>query len=326
MNLSRCIFTIFFCLVSLSAHSKCTGRFVNPITDICWSCLFPITIGGFRVSPEGEDTDNTKNIVCMCGRPIPRVGIPISFWEPAKMIDVTRTPYCFVNLGGFKLMNRGIKGHGDVANGRQSRMRESFYHTHVYDYFPLFWLEIIVDFLCMDKGGINIPYISEIDPYWNDDEDAFIFNAEAVLFANPIAQSACAADCAKATNGFPFDFMFWCGGCQGSMYPFVGSVSYHVGGVQASLLITQRTIARLHRLSALPGTAGDKALCGHYYAPIIPKTQYKTQMLYPVPSTQSKQCYPLGRSEVLWASGKEFPYEGEDFGYLIWRKRTCCLL
>jgi conjugal transfer pilus assembly protein TraU len=28
-----------------SAHrapGRCTGRFVNPITDICWSCLFPI--------------------------------------------------------------------------------------------------------------------------------------------------------------------------------------------------------------------------------------------------------------------------------------------
>jgi conjugal transfer pilus assembly protein TraU len=29
---------------------------------------------------------------------------------------------------------------------------------------------------------------------------------------------------------------------------------------------------------------------------------------------------------VLWGSGKEFPYQGEDFGYLVWRKRSCCLL
>ena len=32
-------------------QSKCVGKFANPITDICWSCLFPITIGGLRVSP-----------------------------------------------------------------------------------------------------------------------------------------------------------------------------------------------------------------------------------------------------------------------------------
>ena len=30
---------------------KCTGSFVNPITDICWSCLFPISIGGLDIWP-----------------------------------------------------------------------------------------------------------------------------------------------------------------------------------------------------------------------------------------------------------------------------------
>ena len=30
---------------------KCTGSFVNPITDICWSCLFPISIGRLESPP-----------------------------------------------------------------------------------------------------------------------------------------------------------------------------------------------------------------------------------------------------------------------------------
>ena len=28
----------------------------------------------------------------------------------------------------------------------------------------------------------------------------------------------------------------------------------------------------------------------------------------------------------LWSSLKEFPVKGEDFGYLVWRKRACCAL
>ncbi|RTK94888.1 MAG: hypothetical protein EKK64_07580, partial [Neisseriaceae bacterium] len=35
-------------LLSMSlanAAPTCTGRFVNPITDICWSCIFPLFIG-----------------------------------------------------------------------------------------------------------------------------------------------------------------------------------------------------------------------------------------------------------------------------------------
>ena len=27
------------------AGPTCHGRFMNPITDICWSCVFPLTIG-----------------------------------------------------------------------------------------------------------------------------------------------------------------------------------------------------------------------------------------------------------------------------------------
>jgi conjugal transfer pilus assembly protein TraU len=50
-------------------------------------------------------------------------------------------------------------------------------------------------------------------------------------------------------------------------------------------------------------------------------------MLYPVPQTSKiagKCCQPLGRSTILWGAGKEFPFEGEDFSYQIFRKRNCC--
>ena len=139
-----------------------------------------------------------------------------------------------------------------------------------------------------------------------------------------MAQAACAADCLAASVGFSQDLLFWCGGCQGSLYPFTGTISAHVGGVQASLLATERMIAKLHREGLLWGYVGEQGFCDKYPMPIIKKTQYKTQMVYPIPSTV-KGCHPLGRSEALWAMGKEYPYQGEDFDYLIWRKRSCCL-
>ena len=321
---------ILLLCVTHGAFASCVGRFVNPLTDICWSCLFPITIGGLRVSASGEDTSNPKTLICTCTRPVPRVGIPISFWEPVRMVDVTRTPYCLINMGGISLQYRGMQGRGAVDNahttGQASRLRSSFYHVHWYIYPVIYWLELLMDFVCLEKGDLDIAYITELDPLWNDDETAFILNPEAVLFANPLAQAACAADCLAASSGFSHDALFWCGGCQGSLYPFTGSVSAHVGGVQASLLMVQRMTAKLHREGLLWGTIGKQAWCDRYPMPIITKTQYKTQMLYPIPSTGSGQCHPLGRSEGIWASGKEFPYQGEDFGYLIWRKRACCLL
>lgn len=318
-------------LVSLlllsEVQSKCAGKFVNPISDICWSCLFPITIGGLPIVSGAEDTDNPNMPICLCGRPVPRAGLPISFWEPVRLIDVTRSKFCLVNMGGIQLGGDSVRGHGNVSSGTTTgNIKNSFYHVHYYVYPVLFWLELLTDFVCMDKGQLDIAYITEFDPLWNDDETAFVLNPEAVLFGNPIAQAACTADALSSTAGFPLDSMFWCAGCQGGIYPFTGHVPYHVGGVQASLLITTKMLAKMHREGLADGTSGKAALCGKYIMPIIVKSQYKQQMTYHVSTVGNGGCKPLGRTSVHWEGGKEKPYTGEDFGYLIWRKRNCCLL
>ena len=77
----------------------CSGRFVNPIADVCWECLFPISIGPIRIgSASGApDTPNPSSPICFCGSPIPRIGLSLGVWEPARLVDVTRTPWCFPN-------------------------------------------------------------------------------------------------------------------------------------------------------------------------------------------------------------------------------------
>lgn len=308
----------------IPVSAQCVGKFINPITDICWKCIFPITIAGLTVA-SGEDTANARTSVCYCKDP-PRVGIPISFWEPVRLVDVTRTPYCMVNLGGIRMgPSRGVQGRGTVGHTVKGHMKHSFYQVHWYVYPLIYWLELLTDFVCLEKAQFDVAYLTELDPLWNDDETNAIINPEAALFGNPVAQAACAADCLAASTGFSNDMLFWCAGCQGSIYPFTGSVATHSGGVQASLLLTQRFIAKLHREGLLWGYVGVQGLCDKYPMPIIRKTQYKTQMTYPLPSTV-KGCHPLGRSDLLWASGRNYPYKGEDFGYLIWRKRSCCFL
>jgi conjugal transfer pilus assembly protein TraU len=121
--------------------------------------------------------------------------------------------------------------------------------------------------------------------------------------------------------------LFWCAGCQGSIYPMTGHVTTHIGGVQASVLLTQRMTAKMHRQLTTFATAGSRGLCGAYPLPIFDKTHYKLQMTYPVPATEKVDgqcCQPYGRTTMLWGSGKSFPVSGEDFSYQIFRKRNCC--
>ena len=42
----------------------CTGHFVNPITDICWECLFPISLGAIPVWPSGKPDPKNPAFVC----------------------------------------------------------------------------------------------------------------------------------------------------------------------------------------------------------------------------------------------------------------------
>ena len=99
------------------------------------------------------------------------------------------------------------------------------------------------------------------------------------------------------------------------------------GGVQASLLAAQRLVYRLHRAGIAWGTSGSAALCGRYPMPVMKKSQYRWQMTQPVPATTPRTgCNPTGRSSVLWETLRELPVSGESFGYLLWRKRSCCLL
>ena len=190
---------------------------------------------------------------------------------------------------------------------RQSQYYSSW-HVHWYAYPLIYWMEIVADFLCLESGSIDILYITEIDPLWQDSELTAIINPEAVLFANPLALAACAADCVAATAKLPTDELFWCAGCQGTMYPLNGNVSATIGHVQASRLALARFSYKLHRELVAWGTMGSKGLCGKYLMPVMRKQQYRFQATNPNPQTKGRYaCAPIGASTTFMSAGQVPP-------------------
>lgn len=317
-------------------YSACTGRIFNPITDVCWTCIFPISIGNIPVVTGGvPDAINSSTIPCICEGKIlglPQVGIPIGFWEGIEIYDMSKDPFCFVSLGGMKIEASIFTGRGSESINERSG-RYSNWHLHKYS-MPIFkLLSIVFDTLCLELSNFLSPfdvgYMTEVDPMWMDDELTFILNPEAVIFNNIVAQSACVADCVSATAHLPLDSLFWCGGCQGSMYPMTGNIPGDYGAIQSTLMTMQRFIYKMHRELQMWDTSGAEALCQPIPMPIIKKSQYRTQLTYPVPMNTGgliNGCQPMGRSNVLYDFGKEIPVVGENFGYLLWRKRNCCAL
>jgi len=315
------------------AYAKCTGRFVNPISDVCWDCIFPISIGAIESPPSTTfrpDTENFPSPVCICPNSklggIPTPGLAVGLWEPVRMVDVTKRPFCMSSIGGIEL-NPGIDiGAGAAPYENEGEGRIGNWHVHWYMNPLTTILGLFVDGLCdgSSAGNFDLAYMTEFDPLWNSDPLAFILNPEALLFGNILAQAACAADCIASTVWKPFDPLFWCAGCQGTMYPFTANISEHLSSIQSSTLSVEKFTFKLHRQMMLPITSGPEAICNPIPAPIIKKSQYRIQTTIPIPGVGPYGCTPYGRSTILHDSMKEIPIAGEDFGYFVWRKRNCC--
>lgn len=323
--IKRFVFAISLFISVSSYASQCDGHFVNPITDVCWSCMLPISIGSTDVVPgQRPDPDKGKNVSLFCSclsTGSAKFGLRIGYWEPFSLVDVTRKPYCMVNLGiKMDISSLGLGGtqiSSEEGNG-------AFYYVHWYKYPLMAWLNIISANQCMEGGSFDVGYLSELDPTWSDDELAFVFNPEASLFAHPIPQASCAADATKSMIGLPLDSLFWCQGAQGSTYPLTGHVTNEVSPVSSSLLLVERADFKLHRMGLIweSSTGKEFDICEPQPSAILPKSRYRYQMTNTI--ADAKSCHPFGQSTMSWETGHTLPNSSNSFGYLVWRKRNCC--
>jgi len=309
---------------SEAQSGPCHGHFPDLIGDICWICAFPIAIGPAVASLGQSDNGPAAPLLCTCPAPPPlfiREGVGISYWEPARLSEVVRTPWCSPTLGS-QLANTLAPGGTNVGKSGQTG-KNGFYQVHYFSFPVLSWIGAAFSAVaCANDTSFDLLYVSELDPLWSDDALSFLINPEAILFESAPAQAACIADAIAATADWGIDEMFWCSGSQGSVYPFDGTVAEHVGGVDSSMLLTHRMLFKLHRELIAQDTSTTAAMCESQPQPILRKNQYKLAMVYPVPKTDAPT--PIGRSTATFVSGREYPYEGEDFSQMIWRKRLCC--
>ena len=67
--------------------------------------MLPIRVAGIPIVPSGNPDDSVDSSleanspICACVDPFPRVGIPLSYFEPFAIIEVTNIPNCSPTLG-----------------------------------------------------------------------------------------------------------------------------------------------------------------------------------------------------------------------------------
>lgn len=313
--------SIIIIVLSINAYSICSPKgalTVDLIAKIDWTATLPLRFAGATILP-GRMADVSGSLnspVCKCLDPFPRIGVPVAFYEPSRIIEVVKDAYCFPTIG----TGSSVPFGGGTAGDAQDRSK-TFYQAH-YMIFPVYsLLEIITDLGCLESGGVDYAYITEVDPFWNSDELTIFLNPEALLFGNPIANLACIADSVASTVFNPIDPLFWCKGAWGNAYPLTGWTNSK-NMVEDSASVAASIIYKLHRELILWGSWGQAGLCGHFPMPIWRKSAYRLQIATPVPFFATT----IGTSGLLWNQAKNPPFIGDNFGYILFKKRDCCAL
>ena len=328
-------------LTFLPAKADCnpnSAQTASTIKDICWECLFPLYIAGQYIykgnMPDVRGRALGASLICRCDLPPPiflRIGFPIGYFEASRMIDVVKDPYCFMGLGFQMDYNKvasmgGIKLGGTKAQAEEKGDRV-FMQAHYVVYPVMEYLGMFMDTICLNWGvGIDMAYMTEIDPLWQDDELMAFLQPEALLFGNPISNLACVADATAAQINRPLDPLFWCKGSWGNAYPLTGN-TLNKDYVEDAASIAASLIYKLHREAILWESSGYPAVqdsCYDYPMPFWLKSSYRLQIIAPVAHYTATG---IGKSGMLWDFGKNIPFVKDDnFSFMVFKKKECCVL
>lgn len=343
---ATCVITLSS-YMSLAAENDMAGDLcpnANILTSIidgmCWSCLLPIRLAGIGGdAPEGAASPTA---FCMCTdrAGVPEWGLPMGFFQPTRIVSFSPTPYCMPSFGVRLADDNTRAGQGRTETAMDDT-ETSFFHYKYWVYPVMQMIEMFANADCTyDRATtLDLAYFSEADPLYQDDLLAFVMFPETVIFANPIATGICTADCAQTLAGSEVVENYFCAGCSGNMYPMTGNNQYSDDPIRGTSLLTTRLMATLHRRGQARLTMGNhmtQGSCEPEYAPMIPKTQYRTSMLYPSREASADPtgggsvpvndgcCHKLGDSVLKWGNGRLVPGR-EAFVYLMYSWNDCCL-
>ena len=264
------------------------------ITKTCWSAMFPMYIGGKKVAGISKFSPEDKNerLGCTCGDDefgLPIRGVTLGLSIPKYLIETT-SAYCFPMLGGLQmgkelgLVSRFKRADEDTdETDVDSTSATVSYSWHLASFPITRMLELFSAPNCFLDGysTFDIMWIAETIPFFYDEEDAFLAAPESIAFANPLAQAAIIADCIASTGWETMDEIFFGAGCWGGMYPLSDNAGTMNDKVAAKSLIDVRALFLLSRIGVMTRTSGEDASCEDQPMPILKKSDFKFQRLWP---------------------------------------------
>ncbi|MCQ1060277.1 TraU family protein [Photobacterium sp. ZSDE20] len=327
---------------SMSDQCPSSDYFGGLVSDVCWSCIIPISLFGGLLGDAPDGAYDSFLCSCKDDLGIPMPGFNAGFFQPDQILELSNVPYCSPTLGGVQLSSDYVhianSSHNkDTINSFAARVEsEPLVQMH-YNYLanPIMKMMNVLMIPECDKSpgvvDLDIMFMSPLTIEWYDDMLSMLLQPDAIAFANPIGAAACMVDCGETmVRGKASERNWHCAGCEGSLYPLTGNATGSSDNpIRTAALLSQRAIAKSHRLGLSPLTMGKDAMCEYVYTPTIPKPQYKMQIAFPFKQSASNQkcCHPLGENWMKYGLGRIAPGGGKDstIVYNVFRYTDCCI-
>lgn len=304
---------------------ECKGSIFNPVTDVAWTAMFPIRVGGVKLNqgalPDAADSGKIASPVCTCtSEKGTWVGMDIGFWDVNNLVEAVETPGCSTVMGKSIAMNdRGF--HGGTSRG--SDLTPLLFKQAHWIKFPVISiLNMLTDMKCVSKGSFDYVNLSEFDPRWNNDLVALFSRPDNILFAFPafdLLQPANVLQAHTSAGALPaaYDSLFWL--YWDTIYPLSGSKSTP-HDLEGSAQIVAKQIYSFYGLGLLRDGVKDVCQATMSYTP--KKSHWRFQIAKPVKT--SKPFLP-GMSELIWGmGGKNPPFKEGNFLFVLFQRKRCC--
>ncbi len=302
------------------------------MTSICWDCFFPMRFAGIKTpAPSGAGSGGIPpgaytNAACVCSDDlgIPMPGVHVGMWDVTHAIETVGTPYCSPFLGGTNLQGSNRMAVGGDQDGGEAD--NAFMHLHVWTFPVAQVLQMFAGVNC-NPGNIlevDMSYISEPDPLWNDEILTTMIQPESLIFSTLASQVACIGECVAMHLSNNIDLAPWCVGCWGNAYPSTGFDVAGANQLKLSSILVVKAINAMHRRFLLHKTYGGDAMCSAYVFPSLLKEQYR--LSYAFPGIEANSNHQMGAPTLLWGSGLTAPGTSGQSVQLLYRYKDCCTL
>jgi conjugal transfer pilus assembly protein TraU len=219
---------------------------------------------------------------------------------------------------------------------------------------------------CLDGGfsDVDLLFFSETMPNWHDSRLSSLINPEVSMFAGLTSAAVMPVDCVASTFDEPIDSLYWVAGCWGAVYNPVGYGGSHQSPVGFSSLLSARALHLLARIGFIERRMGDDAICEGQRTPLLVKSMYRMQMMFPsaeaepgvpqftggtsgdgdgpattvddsgsgegqgtvldVTPNTDTCCHPIGKSTLMWGEWRSRPTK-DHYVWLVSKWTDCCL-